>query len=100
WAIEIKTKLKTNDLSQVNRQNQWIRETGVAPNSTHRFIIPTAILSLDSESSKQNVVCWMQEQQNGQLVNGNTVMCCAIGKFHLLRQGREVRQIDSDGNYI
>jgi hypothetical protein len=100
WAIEIKTKLTTDGLNQVTRQNQWLSETGVALNSPRPINLPTAILSLDSELSKETVVDWMQEQQTDKFVNGNTVMCCVIGKFHLIRQGREVRQIEPDGHYI
>jgi hypothetical protein len=103
-AIEIKTKLTTKGLSQVKQQNEWIGKTKVALKSNdpikHPIMIPTAILSLDSELSKESVIVWMKEQQGGQPINGNTVMCCAIGKWYLLRQGCEVIQKNSDEHFI
>lgn len=99
-TIEIKTTLTTDGLAQLSAHNQWIGSTKIALRSQHPNIIPTAILALDSDLSAQRVTDWMQERKDGQLVNGNTVMCCTIGRFHLLRQGDKVIQIDSDDDHI
>lgn len=103
WAIEIKTKLKSCHLNQLETQNQWIAQTAVVvkPDKTEdQLILPTAILALDSALSIETVRQWMQAQENGKLINGNTVMCCVIGKFYLVRNGDELTPYVSNGEFI
>ncbi len=98
-AAEIKSVLTSDGLEQVKQHNQQFSQSRIVLTSTSDFIVPTIILALDSNLSKKRVVEWMQLRNDGRLVNGNTVMCCVVGKFHLIRQGENVTEWDADGNH-
>jgi hypothetical protein len=92
---EIKSVLTRDSLSQVATHNRFTTTLAVFATSRN-LIIPTAIIALDSQLSKESVIEWMQESSSDNLVNGNTVMCCVIGKYYLSRQGREIIQWDAN----
>jgi hypothetical protein len=98
-TAEIKSILTSDGLKQVTHHNQQFRRFRPAMAGNGKFIVPTIILALESDLSKTSVVEWMQSQHNDELVNGNTVICCVIGKFHLVRQGDHIQEWDSDGEY-
>jgi Domain of unknown function (DUF6602) len=99
-AVEIKTKLEGKHLEQVAKQNKWLRDLRLVllqdPPPQTSLVFPTAILALDSALSMERIVDWMQSAQDGILLNGNTVMCCIIGKFHLIRQDKVIRKVIDD----
>ena len=97
-AAEIKSTLTTCALNQLTKQNNIIRDFQVVAYGTN-FIVPTIIVALDSELSKNRVIEWMQAKEKEKLINGNTPMCCVIGKFYLIRQGDNIMQWDANGNY-
>ena len=98
-TAEIKSILTSNGLEQVKQHNQQLIQLRIVTPISNNFIVPTIILALDSDLSKNRVIEWMQLRNNGELVNGNTTMCCVIGKFHLVRQGDNIMEWDADGNH-
>jgi len=77
-AIEIKSVLTRSTLSQVEQQNESIsdlRLSNAVPEG-ERFIVPTMIVSLDTDLSIDTVADWVEN-------TGNTAACCVIGKFFL-----------------
>lgn len=98
-AAEIKSILTTEGLDQLKKQNDAVTQLQVVMFGQNP-IIPTIIVALGSDLSADRVSEWMQEEIGGVFVNGNTVMCCVIGKFYLIRQLNEIKMHIADGNYI
>ncbi len=96
WAIEIKSKLekKKHLEEQLEKQNKWIQETTAMALPGQNYILPTAILALDG-AEKESVKKWMKKPEAK-----NTVMCCVIGQYHLIRQGNEVKEIIADAGHF
>ena len=88
WAIEIKSELKSCHLEQLSMQNRWIKETPTVLSGGPPVILPTAILALDG-LSKEKVIQWLNSPDAA-----NTVICCVIGKYHLIRQENTVREFE------
>jgi hypothetical protein len=96
-AAEIKSSLTTDGLEQLAKFNECALQLQVVGYSN--FFLPTIMVALDSQLSKERVIEWMQTKVNGELVNRNTTMCCVVGKFHLVRQKDEIKVCDKDGHY-
>ncbi|MGX9727947.1 MAG: DUF6602 domain-containing protein [Candidatus Electronema sp. VV] len=95
-AAEIKSNLTLSDLDQVKKQNKAISElkpTVQDKDGLVRFIIPTIVLSYDTEISKKKIVEWMEEP-------GNTQAFCILKKHTYFRGDFGVQFFENGQNGI
>ncbi len=93
-AIEIKSTLDTDALTQVENQNTSLVELNVSNEVAEgeRFIIPTMVVAMEtSKLSCSNVSDWVQR-------TGNTAACCVIGKYFVKSDEPKPVSIESAGN--
>jgi len=78
-VAEIKSNLKTNDLEQVQKQNDSLTSLQISCNAgSNDLIIPTIILAYESDIANKTLKEWMRK-------NGNTVACCILNGDTILR---------------
>lgn len=84
-AIEIKSTLTTDTLTQMKEQNESITKLYISNEPTEgNFIIPTMVVAMEgSQLSCEKTATWIHQQ-------GNTVACCVIGKYFVRRDGNQI----------
>jgi len=95
-VAEIKSTLNSEALKQVAKQNKYIAALRLSGSlkETEKFIIPTIILAFSSDLSEDSVRKWMLDSENG-----NTVLCCVIDKYTLIKNNDcvDINRKDSNG---